>query len=662
MDRYIEGHDTLMCNVIRLHYLNVNNPGIYDVVDISAKSDDDTKVIFSWLITSNVTHDVGKISFAIKFQCVQDSGEITYEWSTKINDGLSCADSINNSKHVVEHNVDILEQWKRDLFGAGDSVLSDINAAKDEAIQSIDKVLQTIPEDYTQMQNDVTNLKGDIFYLRRELYGTAINIKDLSLFDKINAFATSAGAWSQVGNTQYEAVVIPVPVEGCTLKMTGNNLYGTYYIGAKTLTTPSELSPIDLSADWNNRKYANPNESIEVTIPSDASYVLIWVKIDNVDCSPSNFAITKGGSSGDIQQIEEIAKGVVIIDVDLSNAKDGYVDANNNIFDSIGQTYNYKYCIKRNIVAGDVVTIDSNWTISDTIYAIAKIVNGVITGVVHGVEGANIYSWTADTDCDVIFSYRGDKINTATIKTNIKNQLLNLDNRTTELEKKVYKDDTDYMYMFRKIGMIGDSLGSGEITWLDEQGVYHGLDIFTNSWCYYICKSIGADVVHYSKGGASLSSWFNDFASKLATDEPCNAYYIALGTNDANASDFNIGTINDTTTMETYTGRMKKLIEYVHQYAPHAVIFLMTMYGNVGTNPQLINAMIPQIADLYDYVYCIDFVNESDILKTIKDNDFTSEYHFTTNGYLRVANNIKRITNDVIRKNQTDFKYFAVNN
>ena len=231
----------------------------------------------------------------------------------------------------------------------------------------------------------------------------------------------------------------------------------------------------------------------------------------------------------------------------------------------------------------------------------------------------------------------------------------------------------DFMSMFNKIGMIGDSLASGELTWLDdnpeggtwkpdEQKYYHGVDIYDNAWLSYICKAIDSTPVFYAKGGVTLASWFTDYYATFQTDDPCNAYYIALGTNDVNEPGFTLGTVADATTDNTYCGKLKKLIEAVHAHAPDAAVFLMTLYGNVGANPQAVNAIIPDIADLYSYVYCIDFVNESDITKTVKDNDYTSEYHFTTNGYIRVASNIRKITNDVINTNQTDFKFFALNN
>lgn len=137
-DRYIEGHDVLLCNSVKIHYIAVDVPGIYEIEDVSAKEDDETKVIFSWLISSNVTQKVGKIRFAINFRCVQDTGEVTYSWSTKINEELSCTNGICNSETVVQENVDVLEQWKQEIF--------QITGVSDEQVQTaVNSYLETHP-------------------------------------------------------------------------------------------------------------------------------------------------------------------------------------------------------------------------------------------------------------------------------------------------------------------------------------------------------------------------------------------------------------------------------------------------------------------------------------------------------------------------------------
>lgn len=125
MPRYIEGHDMTNCNMITISYLDNIKDGLYEVDDLTVNSKQD-QVNFTWLISSNATQELGKIHFAIAFKCVQDDGTITYEWHTAINDDLEVIDTIDNGSTVVYINVDILEQWKQQLFGTGNPAANDI--------------------------------------------------------------------------------------------------------------------------------------------------------------------------------------------------------------------------------------------------------------------------------------------------------------------------------------------------------------------------------------------------------------------------------------------------------------------------------------------------------------------------------------------------------
>ena len=82
--RYIEGHDMSICNQVEIHYLNSSysdkkefRKGRYMVDDLQISPDDTGKVICSWLISQNATQLVGKLSFRLRFKCVEN-GVITY--------------------------------------------------------------------------------------------------------------------------------------------------------------------------------------------------------------------------------------------------------------------------------------------------------------------------------------------------------------------------------------------------------------------------------------------------------------------------------------------------------------------------------------------------------------------------------------------------------
>lgn len=120
LPRYIEGHDMTLCNKVEVHYLNTATKekekgkvatGKYDVEDLQISPDDESKVLFSWLISKNATKYAGVLSFRIKFRCIEDDVE-TYSWNTDIFAEIKINDGINADETFEIEYVDIIEQWK----------------------------------------------------------------------------------------------------------------------------------------------------------------------------------------------------------------------------------------------------------------------------------------------------------------------------------------------------------------------------------------------------------------------------------------------------------------------------------------------------------------------------------------------------------------------
>lgn len=118
LPRVVEGHDMSICNQVEVHYLNSSakdketfNKGLYMVQDLQISPDDPEKVVCSWLISQNATQLVGKLSFRLRFKCVEDS-VITYAWHTAVFTDISVSDGINADESFELDYVDIIEQWK----------------------------------------------------------------------------------------------------------------------------------------------------------------------------------------------------------------------------------------------------------------------------------------------------------------------------------------------------------------------------------------------------------------------------------------------------------------------------------------------------------------------------------------------------------------------
>lgn len=117
LPKEIDGHDMTKCNVIQVHYINIDsatresNAGVYEVDDMSVSPDDESRAVLSWLISGNATKYAGVLNFVIKFKCVTD-GVVEYAWSTAIYKALTVSSGMDNGETVVEEYPDILAQWE----------------------------------------------------------------------------------------------------------------------------------------------------------------------------------------------------------------------------------------------------------------------------------------------------------------------------------------------------------------------------------------------------------------------------------------------------------------------------------------------------------------------------------------------------------------------
>ncbi len=219
---------------------------------------------------------------------------------------------------------------------------------------------------------------------------------------------------------------------------------------------------------------------------------------------------------------------------------------------------------------------------------------------------------------------------------------------------------SNFMRIFHVIGGVGDSLMTGELAYGSADNNWKGdfKDRPTFSWLANIARKNGLDYKLYSEGGLNVKTWFSrGYDSKLKA-EKCTAYYIALGSNDLKAS-YGIGDIGDTANTDSFVGWYKKIVDLIHTTAPKAAIFCLSLYRGKTDNEKTYNDMINRIANLYDYTYFVDFAKESDF---VLGEEYYSYGHFDTLGYVKVADNIERITNGVIEAHKADFAMFGWDN
>ena len=103
LPRFIDGHDMLLCNLVEVHFKNVEYnkfhtaQGVHESNDLQVSADDDSKLTCSWLIPQDATRYNGDLFFSLRFVCV-DGANLDYVWSTatysslKVSEGIYCGD------------------------------------------------------------------------------------------------------------------------------------------------------------------------------------------------------------------------------------------------------------------------------------------------------------------------------------------------------------------------------------------------------------------------------------------------------------------------------------------------------------------------------------------------------------------------------------------
>lgn len=160
--RFVDGHDMLQCNEVKVHYINIDakssdkkNKGTYEVKDYGVLESNPNTAVFSWLISDNATQLVGVLNFLITF-CCTENGVVVYRWSTGICQTVSVSSGMDNGEAVIMEYPDILAQWKAELFEAGGNAVVNVTTAEANALAAIEAageakktdVLASIPDEY----------------------------------------------------------------------------------------------------------------------------------------------------------------------------------------------------------------------------------------------------------------------------------------------------------------------------------------------------------------------------------------------------------------------------------------------------------------------------------------------------------------------------------
>mgnify|MGYP002624502867 CR=1 FL=1 len=227
----------------------------------------------------------------------------------------------------------------------------------------------------------------------------------------------------------------------------------------------------------------------------------------------------------------------------------------------------------------------------------------------------------------------------------------------TEWEAKTMRQ----MAIFRSIGVLGDSLSSGEFEY-DEGGIKGFWDCYDQSWGKFIERETGADVTVFARGGLTAFQLLKDAENGDGPVEVIGhlfdpafakqAYIVALGVNDLLGAGVletcyrgEIGDVaRDVDEQDpegcgySYAGTMGRLILKLRQLSPGAVFFLVTMPDDGNPMAARHAQLMHELAARLQGCYVIDLFHDVPPYDAAFQKRYYCGGHMNAMGYVYTAN------------------------
>lgn len=255
-------------------------------------------------------------------------------------------------------------------------------------------------------------------------------------------------------------------------------------------------------------------------------------------------------------------------------------------------------------------------------------------------------------------------------KNNIDADISDLQVRVNALESPDDIYDGCEFALFKKWGLIGDSLSVGHTVSKDGKTTL-GRNIYY-SWGQYLARRIGNTCLNFGRSGVTSKLWMDTsetycYPRLINPDNLCQAYIIALGAND---SEMTLGSIADvnftdmTQNADTEYGCYAKVINAVRNVSANVPIFLFTLPypRNSDVKIKAINEMIRTFAsdkEHFGKIFLVDL--DADYNKYFETGKLEAQigntgWHLTSLGYLYASKVNEIALSKVISDNYSDFQ------
>lgn len=151
--RFVEGHDMMSSDKVRINYNNVSRDNkdesrdFHDVKDVRIDPDDSERLVFSWLIDGNAAVYMGSLLYMVTFRCLDEENNIIYEWGSGIGSDIVVSDGIDNDVNIAEKYPEIIKQWEADLK----------EEMRQYAEKEVDKKVSAIQNNIAEAENNANS-------------------------------------------------------------------------------------------------------------------------------------------------------------------------------------------------------------------------------------------------------------------------------------------------------------------------------------------------------------------------------------------------------------------------------------------------------------------------------------------------------------------------
>lgn len=568
---------------------------------------------------------------------------------------------------------------KESETNAGQSATAAAKSAADAK-----KKLESIPDDYSILSGKVNENTSGISELKEDI-GSIYAWKEINSIEVVDGKLLHLNSKEEyiAADSRYSKTEIPDNVK--KIKVSGKSAsaqYG-YGLGAFYDANWGYIESID-SEDLT--EYDNK----EINVPRLAKYIIINFngvkaknvsafmvmpvanelrKIDNL-CNNNTIQIQKNISNIlDIQKkfefdIEMNIAGVLNADP-TQPTKIAYSDDENARCSDYIDCQNFKY------ISAKCNGSEWSWVIAffnaDKLFLPDISIVGVSGKLTYEVEIPESAKYVRISHYDIGISY-GAKIFFS--NENIDANIFDLQKRVAVLEAPDDVYSGCEFSLFRKWGLIGDSLSVGHTVSKDGKTVL-GRNIYY-SWGQYLARRIGNTCLNFGRSGVTSKLWMDTsetycYPRLINPDNLCQAYIIALGANDSEMTLGSIADVNFTDmsqNADTEYGCYAKVINAVRNVSANVPIFLFTLPypRNSDVRIKAINEMIRTFAsdkEHFGKIFLVDL--DADYNKYFETGKLEAQigntgWHLTSLGYLYASKVNEIALSKVISDNYSDFQ------